>query len=116
MHILSTTNFCLLVHQSRLLLLSVLLGQLGGLLSLNLLIDLGSPAGLVSVRSSGIGGLLGSLGLLGLLLLLLYSGSISEGVGNGSLVGLVESVVSVLGCVLVRLAGLGASCWFKVDV
>jgi hypothetical protein len=110
MHILFTTDLCLLIHQSRLVLLSsILLGQLGGLLSLNLLINLGSPAGLVSVRSSGIGGLLGSLGLLCLLLLLLDSGSVSEGVGNGSLVGLVESVVSVLGCVLVRLSGVGVT-------
>ena len=98
-----------MIHQSRLVLLSVLLGQLGGLLSLNLLIDLGSPAGLVSVRSSGVSRLSLLFLLLGLLLLLLYSGSISEGVGNGSLVGLVESVVSVLGCSLVLLSGVGVT-------
>jgi hypothetical protein len=62
------------------------------------------------VRSSGVSGLDSGLGLLSLLLLLLDSGSVSEGVGNGSLVGLVESVVSVLRGVLVRLSGLGGSC------
>jgi hypothetical protein len=62
------------------------------------------------VRSSGVSGLDSGLGLLGFLLLLLDSGSVSEGVGNGSLVGLVQSVVSVLRGVLVRLSSLGGSC------
>ena len=59
--------------------------------------------------SGSVGGLLGSLLLLGLLLLLLNSLGVLEGVGNGSLVGFVESVVGVLGCSLKVLSGVGVT-------
>ena len=59
--------------------------------------------------SGSVGGLLGSLRLLGLLLLLLNSLGVLEGVGNGSLVGFVESVVGVLRCSLKVLSGVGVT-------
>ena len=59
--------------------------------------------------SGSISGLLGGLLLLSLLLLLLDSLGVLEGVGNGSLVGFVESVVGVLRCSLKVLAGVGVT-------
>jgi hypothetical protein len=110
MHILKnycfSTSFLVVLG----LLLSVHLGDDGSLLILDLLIDLGTSAGLVTVLSGSISWLLLSLLLLGLLLFLLDSGCVGEGVGNGSLVGLVQSVVSVLGCVLKLLSGVGVTC------
>lgn len=64
------------------LVLCVLLGQKLGLLLLDLLIDLCSPAGLVTVGLGSVCWLDISLCLLGLLLLFLDSGCVSEGVGN----------------------------------
>lgn len=90
-------------------LLGVHLGNDGGLLVLDLLVDLGTSAGLVTVGSGSVGGLLGSLGLVGLLLLLLDSLGVLEGVANGSLVSLVESRVGVLLSVLESLAGVGCA-------
>jgi hypothetical protein len=92
------------------LLLSIHLGDDGSLLILNLLVNLGTSAGLVSVGSGSVGGLLSSLLLLGLLLLLLDSLGVLEGVGNGSLVGFVESVVGVFRCSLKVLSGVGVTC------
>ena len=60
--------------------------------------------------SGSISGLLGGLLLLSLLLLLLDSLGVLEGVGNGSLVGFVESVVGVLRCSLKVLSGVGVTC------
>ena len=91
------------------LLLSVHLGDDGSLLILNLLVNLGTSAGLVAVGSGSVGGLLSSLCLLGLLLLLLDSLGVLEGVGNGSLVGFVESVVGVFRCSLKVLSGVGVT-------
>jgi len=109
MHILFTIDYCSASLVGLSLLLSVHLGNDGSLLILDLLVNLGASAGLVSVLSSSISGLLGGLGLLSLLLLLLDSRCVGESVGNGSLVGLVESVMGVLGCSLVLLSGVGVT-------
>lgn len=92
------------------LLLSVHLGDDGSLLIFDLLVNLSTSTGLISVGSGSVGGLLSSLLLLIFLLLLLDSLSIGEGVGNGSLVGFVESVVGVLGCSLKVLSGVCVTC------
>lgn len=60
--------------------------------------------------SGSISGLLGGLLLLSLLLLLLDSLGVLEGVGDGSLVSFVESVVGVLRCLLKVLSGVGVTC------